>query len=163
MKKKIMLGLFIVLLLVVVVGCKNESSSDEDYNLHKTGNYDEEDKVEFTEVIKDKTNNMEYKFPKDYDNTAFTDMGVKVIVNVYSFKTDNDKLHEYDNKAKNLKEVAINGINYDYFKFKKMSNWLVYIYRAKINDDYYLFEYNVYNNKYDDTQVVRFMNTVIYK
>ena len=40
---------------------------------------------------------------------------------------------------------------------------MIYVYRIKLaNNDYYYFEFNVYENEYEDSHITKFMETVEY-
>lgn len=70
-------------------------------------------------------------------------------------------LYPYDDKVDNIDKVTINGFNYETYKY--VDNMSIhYVYRTKVNNDYHLFQYDVYGDEYDDSQIEAFMNTVKY-
>lgn len=159
MKKQI---IFIILITIIITGCSLFNKGNGEFNVENK--LDESAKEKFTSLISNTSFNIRYKLPENHtSNYEFTDMGVSIKLDIYTFEKETSKLTEYDHFADEIKKKDINGNTYEYYKFNNTPTHLIYIYRTKVNKLYYLFIYNVYNSEYDDTQVDKFMNTVDYK
>lgn len=93
----------------------------------------------------------------------YTDNGVRVMFYAENYSNAVARMKEYDKYAKKIEKVTINGHEYEYYKVKFMDKWMIYVYRIKLaNNDYYYFEFNVYENEYEDSHITKFMETVEY-
>ena len=170
MKKKIILGLLVVSCLFTITGCgvkesTNNSKTDNKKSTKSVSKKEstEKKKEEFTKTISLEDFHIEYKLPEnsisEYD---FEDMECSVIIDVSEYETDDSDLHINDNKAEKIETSNINGYSFEHYKYSQ-EDGVTYVYRTQVNGKYYLFSYNVYGSDYDDSQVEKFINTVIFK
>lgn len=158
MKKKIVLSLLIITLFVVT-GCGNDTSKTVKIN-SKTETKETQTKVKFTKEVVKESNHVKYKVPEDTsDMGSFKDLGKSCYLTYYTNQTSVYALYPYDENVEKVDKVTINGFNYDTYKYQEKSI-IHYVYRTKVNNDYHLFMYDVYDKEYDDSQVEAFMNTV---
>ena len=154
MKKKILFGLFVLIGLFMITGCGNKTVNNETSVNTKAS----QEKVTFTkERIK---SHVKYKVPESADDMgSFKDMGKGCFITYYTNQSSVYALYPYDDKVDTINKVTINGFNYETYKYVDKTS-IHYVYRTKVNNDYHLFQYDVYATEYDDSQVEAFMNTV---
>ena len=181
-KKSVLVSTIILILVVglfVLTGCDNNENinslstnnleSTETNNIENTNNMSNNEesinsKEEFNKTVFLDEFNIEYKLPSnstsEYD---FEDMGCSIILDVSEHETDDAILHINDSKAKTIETTNINGYSYEHYKYSNDEDNVTYIYRTQVNGKYYAFDYNVYGLDYDDTQVEKFISTVVFK
>lgn len=154
MKKKILFGLLVMIGLFMITGCGNNTVNNETSVNTKSS----QEKVTFTkERIK---SHVKYKVPESADDMgSFKDMGKGCFITYYTNQSSVYALYPYDDNVETINKVTINGFNYETYKYVDKTS-IHYVYRTKVNNDYHLFEYDVYATEYDDSQVEAFMNTV---
>ncbi len=161
MKRKIFLGLFIIIALFVLTGCNSKHDSTSSSKIDNSKNPEEvesKQKVSFTkEVVKTR---VKYKVPEESDSIgSFKDLGVTCSIYYYTNQSSVMALYPYDDKVDNVNKVTINGIEYETYKY--VDNTMIhYVYRTMVGEFYHLFTYDVYSDEYADSQVETFMNTV---
>lgn len=160
MKKKILFGLLVMIGLFMITGCGNNTVNNEKNVNNKTtvNNKETGEKVTFTkERIK---SHVKYKVPESADDMgSFKDMGKGCFITYYTNQSSVYALYPYDDNVDTINKVTINGFNYETYKYVDKTS-IHYVYRTKVNNDYHLFQYDVYATEYDDSQVEAFMNTV---
>lgn len=154
MKKKILFGLLVMIGLFMITGCGNNTVNNETSVNTKAS----QEKVTFTkERIK---SHVKYKVPESADDMgSFKDMGKGCFITYYTNQSSVYALYPYDDNVDTINKVTINGFNYETYKYVDKTS-IHYVYRTKVNNDYHLFQYDVYATEYDDSQVEAFMNTV---
>lgn len=167
----------LALSLFVLTGCGNdtkeelveENSSIEEPEVIETTEPEETDtteevktKEEFTQTFTLDDLNVEFKLPENsvsaYD---YEDMGTTVLVDVTRHETDDFLIHQNDDRVETIEKDTINGYTYEHFKYVVDTD-LNYVYRTKANGKYYVFEFSVLGEDYDDAQIEKLMKTVKY-
>ncbi len=154
MKKKILFGLFVMLGLFMITGCDKTTTTTN----NTSKDTESKEKVTFTKVIEKK--HVKYKVPESIsDMNGFKDLGKNCYIYYYTNQSSVYALYPFDEQVEKVDKVTINGFNYETYKYVEKS-MVHYVYRTKVNNDYHLFQYEVYDAEYDDKQVEAFMNTV---
>lgn len=164
MKKKIVLGLLIIVALFIITGCDSNSKDDKENKDNKeTQEKTEVKDIEFTETVSN-DEGIQYKLPKGYEsNNMYIDNGIRVMFYAESYSNSVARMKEYDNYADKIEKVTINGVEYEYYKANYMKDYIIYVYRTQLaQNDYYYFEFNVFGSNYEDSHIVKFMETVEY-
>ena len=155
MKKKIILGLFIIVGLFLITGCSKITTTN-----NTSKETEAKEIVTFTKLIE--KSHVKYRAPESIsDMGGFKDQGKSCYIYYYTNQSSVYALYPYDDQVEKVNKVTINGFNYETYKYKENSI-VHYVYRTKVNNDYHLFQYDVYASEYDDKQVEAFMNTVEY-
>ena len=156
MKKKILFCMFVILGLLMITGCKGNVIKNQ-----KAQKIEEpQEKVTFTKERIKESSHVKYKVPESADDMgSFKDMGKGCFITYYTNQSSVYALYPYDDKVDTINKVTINGFNYETYKYVDNTS-IHYVYRTKVNNDYHLFQYDVYSNEYDDSQVEAFINTV---
>ncbi len=125
---------------------------------------------EFTAVITALVDDegIEFCLPEDHEGNLFTDCGVNCMVTAESFGNDVVAYHEFDNQGTIVKKTVGN-YTFDYQAFDNygISNWKVFVIRFasterpnQMEHRYYKIVYNAYGEKYPESQVEKFMQTI---
>ena len=189
MKKIISAFLLIALCLSLLASCGASApvpGGSEDENkteTEKTADTDETKKTEgpgtikeldeakeftavFTAFVDDE--GIEFCLPEDHEGNLFTDCGVNCMVTAESFGNDVVAYHEFGNQGTIVKKTVGN-YTFDYQAFDNygISNWKVFVIRLASNERpnqmehrYYKIVYNAYGEKYPESQVEKFMQTI---
>ena len=152
MKRKLLLITLLSIVTLTLVGCGKIS-------VKETKKEESNEKVTFT--VESKHNHVTYKLPEGGESGFFKDLGHSCNISYYTNQTSVAALYPLDDKVDKVDKVTINDFNYDTYKYVDKTS-TTYVYRTKVNNDYHLITYYCVNTNYDDSQVEKFMNTVIY-
>ena len=157
-KKSVLVSLLIIMLIAgvfVLSGCGKKEQNSKDSKTVET-----QEKVTFTKEVEKRF--VKYKVPEDMTSYgSFKDLGYNCSISYYTNQTSVYALYPYDDMVETINKVTINGIDYETYKYVDNLG-IHYVYRTKVDNNYHLFTYDVYNNEYDDSQVETFMHTVQY-
>ena len=158
--RKIKYIMLILCICILFTGCGNSSTKEEGTSKQQADTKQEE-KQKFTQEVYYEKYHVKFKLPENAKSGYFDDLGKKCQIAFYTNQSSVAALYPYDDKVDKVNHVTINGFNYDTYKYVENTR-ITYIYRTKVNNDYFLFQYYVFDKEYDDSQVEAFMNTVEY-
>lgn len=153
MKKKIIVSFLLIISIFTITGCGNSNKGTKEKKETK-------EKVTFTKEIYKESAHVKFKLPESADSMqSFKDEGKSCFIYYYTNQSSVYALYPFDDKVEKVETVNINGFNYETYKYLE-GTIIHYVYRTKVNNDYHLFQYDVFDKEYEDSQVEKFMNTV---
>ena len=185
MKKRIFVCILLIACMLLTFGCGsgneiasggnggNESSGGnaESSSAGSSGSFEWGEKEEFTELLEYKDDGVSLKLPANHEGNLFMDMGVNCMVTVDRYNADVVAYHEYDNEAP-IQQKTVNGRTYDYqeiINYWGMPDWCIYVIRIAFTESrnqmehrYYKILYTVYGEDYPESQVEKFMQTIVF-
>ena len=160
MKKKVLIIITLITLLgsgvFILSGCNKKEQNNN--SKVEESSIETKEKVTFTKEVS--KSHVKYKVPETISSLGgFKDLGYNCYITYYTNQTSVYALYPFDDKVEKVNTVTINGFNYSTYKYVENTQ-IHYVFRTKVNNDYHLFQYDVYGKDYDDSQVDAFMNTV---
>ena len=125
---------------------------------------------EFTSTLRWSDEQFECRLPENRDGNLFTDCGLTCMVTCDRYDADVVAYHEFDSQGEIVKKTVGN-YTYDYQSFDNfgIKDWHIFVIRIAFTESrnqmehrYYKILYTVYGEGYPESQVDKFMQTIVF-
>ncbi len=125
---------------------------------------------EFTSTLRWDDEFFECRLPENREGNIFTDCGLSCMVTCDRYGADVVAYHEFDNQGETVKKTVGN-YTYDFQSFDNygIKDWHIFVIRIAFTESrnqmehsYYKILYNVYGEGYPESQVEKFMQTIVF-
>ncbi|MBP5270913.1 MAG: hypothetical protein ILO42_08150 [Clostridia bacterium] len=125
---------------------------------------------EFTSTLRWDDEFFECRLPENREGNIFTDCGLSCMVTCDRYGTDVVAYHEYDDQGETVKKT-VGEYTYDFQSFDNygIKDWHIFVIRIAFTEshnqmehEYYKIVYTVYGEGYPESQVEKFMQTIVF-